>query len=141
MRRPTRKPPSGPASPSCRQSMGRTCPIAQTGILSVIVVRASLAAATTGFCLSLRASISLGKFWTAKGRREGLDANSLKARHAPAASFLSVRALTNGARSTPDTPEEEASFAVAVANSAAAEASMELAKKAADIAAQLREHA
>jgi hypothetical protein len=45
-----------------------------------------------------------------------------------------------GARSTLDKPEEEASFAVAVANSAAAEASMELAKKAADIAVQLKEH-
>merc|ERR1719258_14511 len=30
---------------------------------------------------------------------EGLDANSLKARHAPAASFLSVRALMTGERS------------------------------------------
>merc|ERR1719327_1414979 len=71
---------------------------------------------------------------------EGLDANSLKARHAPAASFLSVRALMTGVRSTLDKPEEDASFAVAVANSAAAEASMELAKKAADICAQSREH-
>merc|ERR1719171_2132885 len=71
---------------------------------------------------------------------EGLDANSLKARHAPAASFLAVRALMTGARSTLATPEKEASFAVAVANSAAAEASMELAKKAADIAVQLKEH-
>jgi hypothetical protein len=33
-------------------------------------------------------------------------------------------------------PEDEASFAVAVANSAAADASIELAKKAADIFAQ-----
>merc|ERR1719359_1851092 len=65
---------------------------------------------------------------------EGLDANSLKARHAPAASFLSVKALVTGARST----LARTAFAVAVANSAAAEASMELAKKAADIAAQLK---
>merc|ERR1719160_1232483 len=69
---------------------------------------------------------------------EGLDANSLKARHAPAASFLSVRALMTGARSTLAKPAEAASLAVAVANSAAAEASIELAKKAADIAAKFK---
>merc|ERR1719420_92879 len=67
---------------------------------------------------------------------EGLDANSLKARHAPAASFLSVRALMTGERSMLLKP----SLAVAVANSAAAEASIELAKKAADIAVQFKEH-
>merc|ERR1719487_241402 len=71
---------------------------------------------------------------------EGLDANSLKARHAPAASFLSVRALMTGSRFTLERPEEEASLAVAVANSVAAEASMELAKKAADIAAYFTLH-
>merc|ERR1719159_1500138 len=69
---------------------------------------------------------------------EGLDANSLNARHAPAASFLSVRALMTGARSTLASPAEVASLAVAVANSAAAEASIELAKKAADIAAKFK---
>merc|ERR1719324_1646314 len=71
----------------------------------------------------------------------GLDANSLKARHAPAASFLSVRALMTVARSTLAKPAEEASFAVAFANSAAAEASIALAKNAADIAALFRTHA
>merc|ERR1719453_243858 len=71
---------------------------------------------------------------------EGLDANSLNARHAPAASFLSVRALITGARSTLDKPAEVASFAVAVANSAAAEASMEPAKNAADISSQYGEY-
>merc|ERR1719159_1957495 len=71
---------------------------------------------------------------------EGLDANSLKARHAPAASFLSVRALMTGARSTLAKPAEAASLAVAVTNSTAAEASIELAKKAADIPAKFKDH-